>query len=243
MYEKIDRLYAEQLSSTEKFCFDEQVAAVFPDMIKRSVPGYNHIISVIGMLAEQYAQANSLIYDLGCSLGAATLAMRQRLQTPNIKIIAVDNSEAMLARSADYLDAQDSVIPVSLKCQDITKLAISNCSFAVLNFTLQFIACEQRLAVLQTIYQGMRPGGALVLSEKLSFADPLVQARLEQHHHDFKRANGYSILEISQKRQALEQVLLPETAAAHSERLQQAGFAEVTQWFQSFNFASFIAIK
>lgn len=243
MSQDTDNIYAKSHDKVEDFRFDNQVANVFPDMIKRSVPGYSHIIGVIGILAEQYAQPNSNLYDLGCSLGAATLSMRHRVHAPGVKIIAVDNSQAMLDRSADYLDAEDSPIPVETVCADITDMTVKQCSFAVLNFTLQFIPLEKRLATLQTIYDGMLPGAALILSEKLSFEDRQQDALLTSHHHDFKRANGYSDLEISQKRQAIERVLLPETAQQHIDRLSAAGFSQISQWFQSFNFASFIAIK
>ncbi len=243
MSQESDNIYAHPHDSLNDFRFDDKVANVFPDMIKRSVPGYSHIIGVIGILAEQYAVPNSNIYDLGSSLGAATVSMRHRVHAPGLKIIAVDNSQAMLNRSADYLDAEDSPIPVETLCADITQLTIKQCSFAVLNFTLQFIEPDKRLDTLKSIYDGMLPGGALVLSEKLSFENRQQENLLIEHHHDFKRANGYSDLEISQKRQALERVLLPETAAMHISRLQKAGFSQVSQWFQSFNFASFIAIK
>ena len=212
-------------------------------MIKRSVPGYSHIIGCVGILAEQYATQNTNIYDLGCSLGAATMSMRHRVSAPGVIIYAVDNSESMLKRSEDFLDTEDSPIPVKTVCADITELPIENCSFAVLNFTLQFIALEKRDAAIQKIFDGMNPGAALVLSEKLTMENGALNKLLIDHHHDFKRANGYSDLEISQKRQAIEQVLLPETAQAHINRLHQAGFSTVSQWFQSFNFASFIAIK
>lgn len=243
MSQETDTIYAQKHDSLADFRFDENVASVFPDMIKRSVPGYSHIIGVIGILAEQYAQPNSNIYDLGSSLGAATLAMRHRVHTPGVRIIAVDSSAAMVARSQDYLDVEDSPIPVQTLCADITTLDITNCSFAVLNFTLQFIEPEQRAHTIRNIYQGMRPGAALVLSEKLSFEDRAQDQLMTSHHHDFKRANGYSDLEISQKRQAIERVLIPETSNAHIDRLHQAGFQTVSQWFQSFNFASFLAIK
>jgi tRNA (cmo5U34)-methyltransferase len=243
MSQDTDKIYAKPLDKLNDFRFDEQVANVFPDMIKRSVPGYSHVVGVIGILAEQYAQPNSNIYDLGCSLGAATVSMRHRVHAPGIEIIAVDNSQSMLNRSADYLDSEDSPIPVKTVCADITSLQLKHASFVVLNFTLQFIAPEKRLDTLRRIYDGMLPGGALVLSEKLSFDDRQQEKLLSEHHHDFKRANGYSDLEISQKRLSLERVLLPETAETHHSRLNKAGFSHVSQWFQSFNFASFIAIK
>ena len=243
MSQETDNIYASPHQNLSDFRFDDQVAAVFPDMIKRSVPGYSHIIGCIGILAEQYATDHSNIYDLGCSLGAATMSMRHRVKAPGVIMYAVDNSEAMLKRSEDFLDTEDSPIPVKTVCADISDLVIENCSFAVLNFTLQFIALEDRAVTIQKIYDGMNPGGALILSEKLTMDDPKLNSLLVDRHHDFKRANGYSDLEISQKRQAIERVLLPETAQTHIDRLKQAGFSTVSQWFQSFNFASFIAIK
>lgn len=238
-----DTLYASDHGQVADFRFDEQVARVFPDMIKRSVPGYSHIIAMIGVLAEQYAQPDSQLYDLGSSLGAASLAMRHRVQAPGARIIAVDNSQAMLDRSRDFLDSEDLPTPVQTLCADITELTLERASFVVLNFTLQFIPLEERQATLQRIYDGMLPGGALVLSEKLRFEDPVQEQLLSQHHHDFKRANGYSDLEISQKRQAIERVLLPESADDHLNRLRSVGFQVATLWYQSFNFASFLAIK
>lgn len=238
-----DTIYASDHGQVADFRFDEQVARVFPDMIKRSVPGYSHIIAMIGVLAEQYAQPDSQLYDLGSSLGAASLAMRHRVQAPGARIIAVDNSQAMLDRSRDFLDSEDLPTPVQTLCADITDLTLERASFVVLNFTLQFIQLEQRQATLQRIYDGMLPGGALVLSEKLRFDDPVQEQLLGQHHHDFKRANGYSDLEISQKRQAIERVLLPESADDHLNRLRSVGFQVATLWYQSFNFASFLAIK
>jgi len=243
MSQETDNIYASPHQNLTDFKFDDHVANVFPDMIKRSVPGYSHIIGTIGILAEQYAQPNSLIYDLGCSLGAATIAMRHRVHTPGVRIIAVDSSQAMLERSSDFLDIEDSPVPVETRCADITQITINNCSFAVLNFTLQFIKPDARLKTIKAIYDGMLPGAALILSEKISFEDRNQEQLLTAHHHDFKRANGYSDLEISQKRQALERVLLPETADDHINRLRSAGFKQVNQWFQSFNFISLIAIK
>lgn len=238
-----DTLYSVALDQVTDFRFDDQVARVFPDMIKRSVPGYSHIIAMIGVLANQYAQPDSQLYDLGSSLGAASLAMRHRVQTPGVRIVAVDNSQAMLDRARDFLESEDLPVPVECLCADITELELKRASFVVLNFTLQFIAPQRRSQTLSRIYSGMLPGAALILSEKLCFDDPQQDALLSKHHHDFKRANGYSDLEISQKRQAIEHVMLPETAQTHIDRLHAVGFKHVSQWFQSFNFASFIAIK
>jgi tRNA (cmo5U34)-methyltransferase len=238
-----DNLYANPLPQVAAFAFDESVVSVFPDMIKRSVPGYATIINMIGNLAERYAQADSYCYDLGCSLGAATLAMRHRIQAANCSIIGVDNSPAMIARCEQVIAADSAEVDVTLQCADLLDQPIENASVVVLNFTLQFIAIEKRAEILQKIYRGLRPGGVLILSEKLAFDDEQHQALMIELHHNFKRANGYSDLEIAQKRSAIENVLIPETLSIHRQRLKDAGFASVDVWFQCFNFASMIAIK
>jgi len=241
---KQDEIYASPLNEIIDFDFDEKVAEVFPDMIQRSVPGYGTMISTIGILAAKYAQPNSRCYDLGCSLGAVSLSMRQRINQPDCKIIAVDNSEAMVERGMELLASDSSSrVPVEMVCADIQDIAIENASVVVLNFTLQFIPLDHRLALITRIYQGLKPGGVLILSEKMAFDDQLKQDFHTEAHHDFKRANGYSDLEISQKRTALERVMIPESLTCHKQRLQDAGFSMSEVWFQCFNFASMIAIK
>lgn len=238
-----DSIYSQPLGSIASFSFDEKVVQVFPDMIQRSVPGYSTIIAMTGVLAERYAQIHSHCYDLGSSLGASTLSMRQQLKGRDCKIIAVDNSAAMQQRCQQIIDQDNATTPVELVEANIQDVAIENASVVVLNFTLQFISVDEREALLIKIYNGMLDGGILILSEKFCFDDPYLQALNTDLHHSFKRANGYSDMEISQKRTALETVLLPETIATHQQRLKTAGFNKVDVWFQCFNFASLVAIK
>lgn len=238
-----DTLYAQAHEAVGAFQFDESVVAVFPDMIQRSVPGYQTILTGIGELTQQYAQADSKLYDLGCSLGAATLTMRRQVSQKGCEIIAIDNSEAMIDRAKEYLHGYHSDIPVQLQCADMTEVPIENASVVVINFTLQFIDPEAREQLINRIYAGLKPGGILILSEKIHFEDSQIQQAIEHMHLQFKRANGYSELEISQKRSSLENVLITDTEQQHLERLQKAGFNSAAIWFQAYNFASFLAIK
>lgn len=238
-----DALYAEPLSVVQRFQFDAAVAHVFPDMIARSVPGYADIIQAIGLLAGRFAQANSYCYDLGCSLGAATLSMRHNIQVNPCTIIAVDNSAAMIEQLQVRLAQDNGTLPVEVLCADIRELELRSASVVVLNFTLQFIPLVDREAFLHKVYQGVLPGGIVLLSEKLRFEDLRQQSLQTEMHHAFKKSQGYSDLEISQKRTALENVLLPETFSQHQQRLQTVGFSSVEVWFQYFNFASMIALK
>jgi tRNA (cmo5U34)-methyltransferase len=248
MSQSRDNIYATPQLDIAGFRFDQTVASVFPDMIKRSVPGYETIIAMTGTLAERYVQPGSRCYDLGCSLGASTIAMRHHIQhkgsETNCEIVAVDNSEDMLDQCRAVIQKDDShSTPVDLVCGNVQDIPITNASMVVLNFTLQFIPMEQRTELLQRIADGLLPGGVLVLSEKVAFEDPQHQELMIELHHNFKRANGYSDLEISQKRSALDDVLMPETLETHRTRLRKAGFSSVDVWFQCFNFASLIALK
>ncbi|WP_417615671.1 carboxy-S-adenosyl-L-methionine synthase CmoA [Oceanisphaera sp.] len=238
-----DHIFAAPIAQLGDFNFDQKVAEVFPDMIKRSVPGYSNIISAIGMMTARFAQPHSQLYDLGCSLGAATQEMRRNVTQDGCAIIGVDNSSAMLERASSHLATFKSEVPVTLTEADICDIEIENASVVVLNFTLQFIAPDKREALLHNIYQGLNPGGVLILSEKFISADDTVNQLLIDLHHDFKRANGYSELEVSQKRTALENVLRPDTPEQHKERLARVGFEHVDMWFQCFNFGSMVAIK
>ena len=196
-----DSLYANPLGEITAFKFDETVVDVFPDMIQRSVPGYSTIISAIGLLAARFCRENSICYDLGCSLGAATLAMRQQITAKNYRIVAVDNSESMINRFRRNLQPKAGVA-VDVLCGDIRDIEIKQASVVVLNFTLQFIPIEDRGRLLAAIYQGLLPGGILILSEKLAFEDARQQALQADMHHLFKKAQGFSELEVSQKRSA-----------------------------------------
>ena len=243
MSDEKDRLFARNRALTSGFRFDEQVVKVFPDMIARSVPGYELVVPMIGLLARRYAQPDSQIYDLGCSLGAASLAMSLAVRASGTRIIAIDNSEAMVARCRKNLEDKSGTVPVDVDLKDILDIQIENASVVVLNFTLQFLDRDQRQSLINRISAGMRPGGALIISEKICFDDGLEQQDQTAWHHDFKRAQGYSELEIAQKRSALEEVLRPESEASHFNRLQMAGFSRYHRWFQCFSFASYIAFK
>jgi len=237
-----DSIYANQVE-VKDFSFDANVVEVFPDMIQRSVPGYATIVSTMGKLAGQYAQSNSNLYDLGCSLGAVTLSMRRNIEKENCKIVAIDNSAPMVERCKLHLQGFKSDVPVEVNLADINDVNLENASVVAMNFTLQFIPPEQRHALLEKIYNSLKPGGVLLLSEKFRGENELVDNLLIDLHHDFKRHNGYSELEISQKRTAIENVMRTDLLSTHLTRLSEIGFGQTQVWYQCFNFCSMIAIK
>jgi tRNA (cmo5U34)-methyltransferase len=239
----IDRIFTDTETSAGSFAFNESVASVFPDMLRRSIPGYDASLEAIGTLARRYVTPGSRCYDLGCSLGAATLAMRRNIVVSGCEIHAVDLAPAMVDRCRDRVAHDRETTPVIVSLADIREIDIANASMVVMNYTLQFLPVDERVDIIRRIHDGMRDGGVFVLSEKVAADDPLVEQLLIDLHHEFKRSNAYSDLEISRKRTALENVLIPETIPTHLDRLAAAGFSHSGVWLKHFNFVSIVAIR
>ncbi len=241
--EQKDNIYSQYRERVADFVFDDNVAGVFDDMVRRSVPGYATVIGMTKVFAEHYAQAGSICYDLGCALGASTLAMRRGIVQPGCKIIAVDNSKSMVTQCREIVASDGSDVPVEVIQADIRDVPIDNASVVVMNFTLQFLSPDQRDEMIQTIYDGLRPGGILLLSEKIGSEDADKDAFQTDMHHEFKKLMGYSDMEVAQKRKALENVLVRDTLETHKTRLALSGFSKAHLWFQCFNFMSLAAFK
>ncbi|WP_251976907.1 carboxy-S-adenosyl-L-methionine synthase CmoA [Salinicola avicenniae] len=238
-----DAIFSTPLDRVASFSFDEQVVACFPDMVRRSIPGYGQILGMLGLLAERHLRHGAHVYDLGCSLGAVGLALAGRLPPEAFALTGVDLSPAMLARARETAASESPEHHLQFLEGDIRQIEYRTSGMIVLNFTLQFLPPTERDAVIAELYKALEPGGILVLSEKIVAPDEQENAWLVERYHDFKRANGYSDMEISQKRNALENVLVPDTLDAHRARLETAGFTRITTWFQYLNFASMVAFK
>jgi tRNA (cmo5U34)-methyltransferase len=239
----IDQLYAGADAPRGDFVFDTRVARVFSDMIARSVPGWTELIRLVGLVGAELAQPGSRIYDLGCSLGASSSSILARLpatgDAPATRVYAIDRAPAMIEALRRRLDNEIKCGRLQPICADLLDVAIVDASLVVLNLTLQFVAPEQRLRLLRRIRAGLRPGGGLILVEKVAPAED--DELLARVHARFKAAQGYSALEIARKRSALERVLIPETIQGHQARLQDAGFARVEPFFQCLNFVGWVA--
>jgi tRNA (cmo5U34)-methyltransferase len=235
---KRDEVFRDPQGQIVDFVFDTAVAAAFTDMIRRSVPGYEVVVPMTGLLAGRaLAQSdNTTVYDLGCSLGATTLSVLRACDDPQLRINAVDNSGAMLTRARELVTDPR----VNFIAADIATLQFEPCGAVLMNWVAQFLKPQIRLDVLRRIRAQLAPGGVLIVSEKIRFEDPIEQEYCEAVHLDFKRANGYSELEISQKRAALENVMIIDTEAEHRQRFADAGFASVQKWFSCLNWASFV---
>lgn len=238
-----DTLYAYPKKVIEEFSFNLQVVDVFSDMISRSVPSYQNIAEGIGKIASKVCTDGSKIYDLGCSLGNISLTISKYLQDRDTEIIGIDNSVAMVERARQHIDNYSYAKSIKIEKGDLVTLQLQECDMAVTNFTLQFVKPEQRQSVVDSIYQALKPGGVFVLSEKILIPHNFINDLMVDLHHDFKRENGYSDLEISQKRTALENVMRLDGIETHLTRLKNSGFESSTVWYQHFNFVSILAYK
>ncbi len=237
-----DVLFKDPSCAPTEFRFDDSVAQVLPDMLRRSVPGYSSLLHMIGVLAGSVVKDGSHVYDLGCSLGAVSLSIRHALGSREARIIAVDNSTAMVKRCRDTVSAVSGLLPVEVELGDVCTFKLERASLVVLNFTLQFIPRAERPLVLERIADALLPGGALVLSEKTEHTDPAFRDFFTEQHDAFREANGYSRLELSRKRDALEQILVPEAPETYVKWLKEAGLRPIP-WFQNLQFVSWVGLK
>jgi tRNA (cmo5U34)-methyltransferase len=240
---KKDRLFKVKKEKNEPFSFNQAVTNVFDDMLLRSVPLYAESIRRQAEICKRFYQDNSLIYDLGCSNGNLGLKIMEQMGNRDFSMIAVDSSLPMIEAYAQRLEKQKNRDCVNLVCGCLEDIRIKNASVVLINLSLQFIDPENRSAVLSEIYKGLKPNGVLLLTEKIIHNTSIVNELQNCFYKRFKLENGYSELEISQKREALEQVLRPDTPETHINRLRQLGFNTIDVWLKWFNFASLIAIK
>lgn len=238
-----DRLFAGKKKKKEPFSFNREVAEVFDDMLYRSVPLYGESLHRQAQIVSTYYQEKTRIYDLGCSNGNLGISILDQMKGRTFSLIGVDSSRPMIEIYAKKLkDRQDS-FSVRLVCGLLEDIKIDNASVVLINLTLQFIDPKNRDEVINKIFQGLKPGGLLILTEKTIHHESEINALQLQFYKQFKLENGYSELEISQKREALEKVLIPDTVHAHENRLKQAGFKIIEPWLKWFNFVSFLAVK
>lgn len=236
-----DRIFADEAEAPTSFSFDEAVAKVFPDMLRRSIPGYANLLHLIAVHAARTLPDSGVVYDLGCSLGAVGLAIRHALGPRAAELILVDNSPAMVERCRELLQADAGLCPVRVELADVSTMTLEPCDLCVMNFTLQFVPVEQRPKMLSTIFSALRPGGSLVLSEK-THSSGSEEDFYRQTHDAFRKANGYSQIELSRKRDALMEYLRPQTSSQHLAALEEAGYV-VVEWFRCLQFVSWVAIK
>ncbi len=231
------------ISKPSDFKFNTTVVNVFDDMVNRSVPFYDEMQRMIGELSGSHAQDNTNIYDLGCSTGATFLSIDPHV-SPQVSFVGIDDSDEMLAKCEMKLHSAGVTRPFQLKHADLSQpLQIENASVVVLCLTLQFVRPLFRERLLKNIYDGLQPGGVLILVEKILAEESLFNRHFIEYYYEMKRRHQYSEIEISQKREALENVLIPYKMSENILLLKEAGFGHHEIFFKWYNFAGIIAKK
>ena len=238
-----DLLYSKPLPFISDFKFNDLVVNVFPDMIKRSVPGYNTTLILIKILSSIHFKSNTNIYDIGCSLGASSEAIINGIKNNEYHLFAVDLSKHMINKCKKNLFKKYPHASVSFLNKDVKNINFENASLIIFNFTLQFVLPKERDNLLQKVYNGMNKNSLIILSEKILFHDSNIQHKKNILHKKFKLMNDYSHLEINQKKDALKKILIPESADDHIIRLKKIGFTNINTIFQCINFSTIIAFK
>ena len=233
-----DKVFNKTIS--KQFEFDEEVASVFDDMLDRSVPFYKEMQRLSIVFANNFLENGSRVYDLGCST-ATTLIELSKNCNKDLKLIGIDNSKAMLERANNKSKAFG--VDIKFICNNIFDVDLKDAKVIFSNYTLQFIRPLQREKLVKKIYDGLTEGGVFIFSEKLVSQNSILNKQLIDEYYSFKKAQGYSEFEISQKREALENVLIPYTEDENNKMIKDAGFSHCEMIFKWVNFATFIAIK
>ena len=240
---KTDEVFKEEIKQASDFKFSAKVASVFDDMVNRSVPYYGEIQRMIAELAADHAQEGTAVYDLGCSTGTTLIGM-DVLVPADIKFIGIDDAAEMLEKCDVKLKEAGMVRPYELQVADLQQGAtLRNASVVVLCLTLQFIRPIHREKLLKSIIEGLVPGGVLILVEKILTEDSVFNRDFIKYYYNYKRRNQYSDMEIAQKREALENVLIPYKLSENIHMLREAGFDSCEVFFKWYNFSGLIAIK
>lgn len=225
---------------TKQFEFDEDVASVFDDMLSRSIPFYKEMQRLTINFGLKFLEENDRVYDLGCST-ASTLIELSKHSPFALELIGIDNSEAMLARAEKKCKAFG--VDIKLLNEDLHNTSYDNAKLIISNYTLQFIRPLQREKLVKKIYNSLQKDGVFIFSEKVISSDKVLGKQYIDEYYDFKKTQGYSEFEISQKREALENVLIPYTEEENKKMILDAGFSHCETLFKWVNFGTFIAIK
>ena len=237
-----DKVFKERRAVGD-FAFDNEVAGVFDDMVSRSVPSYAEIQRLLVELGTYFTTQGSNVYDLGCSTGTTLALLRKSLEA-NARLIGIDSSAEMLKKCGDKLQTLELRDAIELQCADLDSgIKLENASVVMLVLTLMFIRPLNREKLIASIYSGMNENGCLLLVEKVLGDGSLFNRLFIERYYAYKRRMGYSELEISQKREALENVLIPYRLQENRDLLLKAGFREVEVFFKWYNFAGFVAVK
>ena len=238
MNHNVDKVFNKPIN--KQFEFDEEVASVFDDMLERSVPYYAQTIDLTTTVALKFLNKSDKVYDLGCSTGTTLINLAQKSEV-ELELIGIDNSAAMLQRAQNKSNAYG--VDVTFINNDIFNCSLEDAKVVIANYTLQFIRPLQREKLIKKIYDSIQEGGVFIFSEKIISDDPVLNKLYIDEYYNFKKQQGYSAFEIAQKREALENVLIPYTQEENIKMMKDAGFKHCEVMFKWIKFATFIAMK
>jgi tRNA (cmo5U34)-methyltransferase len=225
------------------FAFNAKVASVFDDMVDRSVPYYSEMQRMITEMAVDIAVEGTNVYDLGCATGTTLLSLDPVLPK-GVRFVGVDNSQEMLNKCKDKLAGHGIGRSCELLCADLNQgVRIENASMVLMVLTLQFVRPLYRDTLVKSIYDGLTDNGGLILVEKVLGEDSHFNRLFIRYYYEMKKRHGYSEMEISQKREALENVLIPYKLLENREMLLRAGFRYCDVFFKWYNFCGIVALK
>lgn len=224
----------------KKFEFDEAVASVFDDMLSRSVPFYDEVRKLIVSLIVAEQEEGKKVLDLGSSTAKFLLDLHSKMDV-KMHLKGLDNSQAMLDRAKQKCQAFGATIDLELA--DMLTYTYRQEDVIVANYTLQFIRPMQRVELIKKLYDGLKDDGVFIFSEKVVFEDKKLDKELIDIYYYYKKEQGYSEYEIAQKREALENVLIPFTIKENIQMCKDAGFKHIETVFQWANFVTFIVKK
>ena len=227
----------------DEFAFNRQVVEVFDDMLERSIPCYHQTTGMICTLLQHFCRPGDTVYDLGCSTGTTLLELARQLSGMSLSFVGLDSSEAMIDKAKLKSKMLSRKQNVNFQELDIIDADLNECGAVLLNYTLQFLRPPVRLCFLKKVYEALRPGGILIVCEKIISHRPVINRAYIDLYLDFKRRQGYSETEIAKKREALENVLVPFSIHENLDLLKESGFSETESFFQWFNFISFLSVK
>lgn len=234
-----DRVFDKPIK--EQFSFSAEVAMVFDDMLNRSVPYYQDVLKLVVDISQEFLKENSLIFDIGCSTGSTMIELSKRTNH-KIECCGIDTSMHMIEKARSKAQAF-GIENMRFLCQDVFDVDMKKADFIISNYTLQFIRPLLREKLIKKIYNSLNDGQIFIFSEKVISENKLLNKIYIDKYYEFKKTQGYSEYEISQKREALENVLVPYSVEENLKMIKDSGFKSCDIIFKWYNFATFIAIK
>ena len=239
-----DTIYSDPQEQFRPFQFDQRVAHAFNDMISRSVPYYQDLQTLVLRLLEPYLQADHTILDCGCATGTSIHSISTAFPKLPLTFYGIDNSNSMLDSAKQTCRHLPNHQSVHFECVSLeTWTSIPDHNITLLILTLQFLDPKNRLSFLQRLSEKAESGSIIILIEKIAIPNPNLSRHYTDLHHGFKKDQGYSDLEIAQKRDAIETVLIPLSLEENLTLLHQAGYTKTDVFFKWLNFAGILAIK